>query len=88
MVDFPTPPLPEEMARIFPRFGWSMGCGAGGTCGPAPGSGGRPVRGCGGPGWIGDVDLDFLLPDALDCGDGRAGRPHQRSRVFRSRAGR
>ena len=27
-VDFPTPPLPDEIAMILPRFGCSAGAGA------------------------------------------------------------
>src|SRR5437773_3033270 len=38
-VDFPTPPLPEEIARTLPRLGCSMGVGGGGT---APGAGRGP----------------------------------------------
>jgi hypothetical protein len=43
-VDFPTPPLPDEIAIILPRFGWSIGWGAGGIWALA----GAPV---GGP-WV------------------------------------
>src|SRR5438034_24049 len=36
-VDFPTPPLPEEMAMIRPKFGWGAGVEAeGGVAGTAP----------------------------------------------------
>src|SRR2546429_2602471 len=38
-VDFPTPPLPDEIASTLPRFGSSTGVGGGGT---APGAGRVP----------------------------------------------
>src|SRR5438309_4420706 len=37
-VDFPTPPLPDEIARTVPRWGSSTGVGGGGTP-PGPGRG-------------------------------------------------
>src|SRR6266550_2759051 len=50
-VDFPTPPLPDEMASTVPRWGSSTGVGGGGT---PPG----PVRGAG---WRGATPSAALL---------------------------
>src|SRR5262245_31394578 len=41
-VDFPTPPLPEEIARILPRLGYWTGVGGGGTFGGGCGAGVAP----------------------------------------------
>ena len=77
-VDFPTPPLPEEIAMIRPRLGSSGACGAAAERLSPPAGG--PWVTLAGPGGIDDRDLDRVPADPLDLLDGRAGLAHQRGR--------
>src|SRR6476620_8240029 len=75
-VDLPTPPLPLEIARMRPRFGYATGVGAGGTAfafGSCPITGSeRPLGGVNaGGGDEGARDTGGTAEFAEDCDGSR-----------------